>query len=82
LNIRWTLLSASGSELAEITITSAGFISGSSDDYTGILCGVSEDSILTSKLNFSLTESIDVLCQDNNQAPANVTLQMASKHRL
>jgi hypothetical protein len=38
---------------------------------------VSLDATLTSKLNFSLTESIDVLCRDNNQVA--ITLQMASK---
>jgi hypothetical protein len=83
LNIRWTVLSASGSELAEITIGSNGAISGSSDDYTAVLCDVSgaaPNTVLTAKLNFSLSGNIDVRCSDNGiQGPANATLQMASK---
>jgi hypothetical protein len=85
LNIRWTVHTASGSELAEIIILSSGVISGSSDDYTGVLCDVSgaaPNTVLTAKLNFSLSGNTDVRCFDNIQGPAIATLQMASKQSL
>jgi hypothetical protein len=53
-----------------------------SDSYTAALSDISGTgitSVLTSKLNFSISESVEVQCVDNNQPdPASVTLQMAS----
>jgi hypothetical protein len=51
----------------------------SSDGYTAAICDNSA-RVLTSKLNFSLSESVEVQCVDNNHPdPARATLQVSSK---
>jgi hypothetical protein len=43
------------------------------------ISGQGRDTVLTSKLNFSITENVIVQCRDNFQGPVNTTLQMVSE---
>jgi hypothetical protein len=85
LTVVWNVLSAATSSAL---FTPFEFISDppspgmSAGNFTGILgeiSGQGRDTVLTSKLNFSISENVIVQCRDNFQGPVNATLQMASE---
>jgi hypothetical protein len=81
VNILRVFSTATGSQV--FTFDTRNVNTSSSDGYTAALCDISGagiTSVLTSRLNFNLSESIEVQCVDNNQPdPASVTLQIAGK---